>query len=212
MPIPLSSIGEVVVAAMVNSMRMSFIELCGLADKCDPEFVASCETLAYSEVGLWPFLNMKFDGASRVDLVVRLNPHLAVPFELKLGTKKLTKARIDAEWLDGCSPSHQGKRWSGNMMSILERNFGCVSADILKAKINDRAVELTRQWFIIGKSSVLASWTAAARPSFSPNVRFCAFETIVERFGGREPFNELVGGLLTFDYYREWVGAVEDGQ
>lgn len=93
------------------------------------------------------------------------------------------------------------------MMSILERKFpnGLPSDDLRVRLETGRSVRLTEEWFVIAKQGVLDRWSGAARPDFSPHSRPLAFESIVERFGGRERFNEAVHDLLCFDYYDAWV-------
>jgi hypothetical protein len=139
-----------------------------------------------------------------------LQKNVAVPFELKLGETRLTKSRIDEEWLSGCELSHQGKRWKGNMMSILDRKFPTATqSDVLTARLPDGVAPLTDEWFIIARSRIIKSWKGAARPAFSSSVRLVSFEAIVERFGGKVPFNGLVRELLNLDFYTAWV---HDGQ
>jgi hypothetical protein len=124
-------------------------------------------------VNLAAYGGLGFDGASCVDLVFRVKENLGVPGEVKLGETRLTKSRIDEEWLSGCEPSHKGKRWKGNMMSVLERKFSAsLQPDVLKARLDGGEVPLTKEWFIIARSWVIESWTGAARPDFSPNWHF----------------------------------------
>lgn len=71
----------------------------------------------------------------------------------------------------------------------------------------DRYVELTEEWFVIARRNVLEGWNGASRPSFSPRAWLLGFESVVDRFGGREPFNDMVHDLLSFDYYDAWVAG-----
>jgi len=207
MAIPLPYVGEGLIACMINEMRLEFLSACHLLEECDRGFIQSSNmSIAYTDVKLMPYGGKAFDGASRVDIVVLLNPSLGVPFEIKLGATRLSKSRVDKEWLSDCGLSHQGRRHTGNMMAILERKLSNYSTDdSLHAQISGRAVKLTDHWFIITRSRVLAAWKGKSRPSFSPNVRLCSLEEIVRRFGGREPFNCMVRKTLDFDYYSEWV-------
>jgi hypothetical protein len=210
MHVPLPYVGEVVVAAMVNQMRLAFLDLCGLTDQCDLAFVTSPATpIAYTDVTLLPYAGKIFDGASRIDIVVLLSENLGVPLEIKLGTTRLSKTRIDEEWLNGCGLSHRDSRIKGNIMSILERRFpDSVPADSLMANVCGRPVTLTDDWFIVARAKVVDAWIGPRRPIFSPKAKLCRFEDIVRSFGGRAPFNTLMKKLLDFDYYSEWV---EDG-
>lgn len=212
MAVFLPYLGEELIARMANQMRLRFLEVCGLAHACDRDFVLSTGVpIAYTEVKLRPYAGKRFDGASRVDVVVLLTPSLGVPFEVKLGTTRLIKSRISGEWLSGCGLSHEGTRYTGNMMSVLEHNFqDHVDAGPLHADIGGRSVELTEYWFIVARRRVLDSWKGERRPSFSHNVRLCSFEEIVTELGGHEPFNHMVKDMLDFDYYSGWVLGDDD--
>lgn len=207
MPVALTHVGEAVVSTMINAMRWQFVELCGLAGRADRAFLADmARPVVHGNAKLAAYGGLDFDGESTVDLVFRVHETIGVPFELKLGETRLTKSRIDQEWLSGCKPSHQGMRWKGNMMSILERKFpASTMPDVLKAQLPSGEVPLANEWFIIARSWVIESWTGAARPDFSPNVHLVPFEAIVKQFGGKEPFNEMVRRLLSFDFYSAWV-------
>jgi hypothetical protein len=208
MAIDLTHMGEAIMACMIDAMRWRFIEFCNLSGQADQAFVSdTSRRIVFPNVGLAPYSGIGFDGASCVDLAVLIRPGVAVPFELKLGETRLTKTRVDEEWLPACALSHGGKRFSGNMMAILERKFpASVSAGALSARVDGGSAALTEEWFVVARSSVLKKWTGNARPAFSTNVRTLGFESIVAAFGGREPFNAMVRDLLNFDYYAAWVG------
>lgn len=92
------------------------------------------------------------------------------------------------------------------MMSVLERKFpDQLPPDDLKVRLEDeRCVKLTREWFVVARSSTLDRWSGEARPDFSQHVQLLNFECVVDRFGGKEKFNNAVRDLLCFDYYAEW--------
>jgi hypothetical protein len=206
MAVELTHVGEAIVARMIEALRLRFLDLCDLSPCADEDLYRSTRPIVFANVGLHPYSSVGFDGASRVDLVVLLKEDLGVPFELKLGETRLTKSRVDEEWLSGCKRSHQNKRFSGNMMSVLERKFPPeVPKDSLKAKINGRAVTLTDDWFVIARKRVVESWTGLAKPAFSARVRFMPFESIVGECGGKASFNSMVRELLTIDYFSAWV-------
>ena len=172
---------------------------------------------AFCEVGLTPYAGRAFDGAARVDVIVALSDGRAVPFELKLGSTRLTKSRVDTEWLAECQPSHADSRWSGNMMAILERKFSGVSDPCeLVATVAQLAVTvartfvLTRDWFVVARRSVISRWKRAP-PAFSSNARLLAFEDIVDDLGGKVAFNALVRPQLDdLDFYDTWLAT--DGE
>jgi hypothetical protein len=207
MAVSLTHFGEALIARMANELRGRFIELCKLGDDADAAFVNGAQTIAHCEVPLLPYRNVAFDGASRVDLVVRVATDRGIPFEVKLGATRLSKSRIDQEWLCGCEFSHRRKRFSGNVMSILERKFPQeVPLEDLRVKLNkDVSLKLTNTWFVIARHAVLKSWAAQARPAFSDRVRLLSFESIVDCYGGKDKFNALVREMLSFDYYDQWI-------
>jgi len=204
MAISLPYLAEVLFAEMVNRRRDEFFSLTRLHRIADLDFVRAAPRIASREVPLASFSGRTFDGASRIDVVVRLRPGLATAFELKLGTTRLSKSRVDEEWLACCATSHNDRRWRGNMMAILDRRFPSPVAEELAAEVNGERLVLTPTWFVVTRRATLAAWQTA-RPDFSDNVRLLAFEDVVDRFGGREPFNALVAEALAVDFYREWV-------
>jgi len=147
-----------------------------------------------------------FDGASRVDVVLWIQENLAVALELKLGETRLTKTRIDDEFLTDCRSSHNDSRIAGNMMAILDRRFGDLAPKPgLSVQIADTEVPLARDWFIVTRQSVLDRWIGNDRPAFSANTKCVAIGTLVDAFGGKSLFNALVAELLDFDYFDSWV-------
>ena len=190
---------------MVNRRREAFLSLCGLSSEADLGYARDVESLAFCEAKLDPFAGLTFDGASRVDVVVRLRQGLATAFELKLGKTRLSKSRIDGEWLAQCKKSHRGCRWSGNMMAILDRRFPHEARGDLKAIVNGaEKLTLTRDWFVVARCRTVERWRTS-RPKFSDHVRLLAFEDIVETYGGKEEFNALVREMLEVDFYEEWL-------
>ncbi len=204
MPIALTHIGEEVFAALVNKQRDAFLDFCGLTDEADADFVKAVPELAACEVRFEPFGGRVFDGASRVDVVVRLRRDRAVPFELKLGSTRLNKARINDEWLAPCQPSsHTDRRWKGNVMAILDRRFSVPVPDDLIVKIEGEPITLTRNWFVITRRQTPKAWETSP-PGFAEHVRFRAFKDVVDRCGGQNAFNPMIPEMLDFDFYSKW--------
>lgn len=215
MAVSLTHFAESIFVAMINGNPAAFAELTGIGPL--PAVAPSSPNgPAFREVGLDKYAGRAFDGAARVDTVVALTDKLAVPFELKLGTARLTKSRVDNEWLAECRLSHgtySTPRWSGNMMAILERNFKDVT-DVheLVARVQvgslpePKAFVLTRDWFVVARRSVVNRWRRDP-PKFSPRVKLLAFEDVVDAFGGKPAFNRLVESLLNIDFYDEWLAT-----
>lgn len=204
MPIPLSAIGESLIVRIANELRDRFLTLCGAHFENDQ--LSAVEHRAHQEVKIAPYAGISFDGASRVDMIFLVGPLLAIPFEIKLGTTRLSKSRIDDEWLSGCEWSHGNRRFKGNMMSILERKFpASVPNGNLKVELPDnREVVLTPEWCLIARQRTLDGWHSNGRPAFSDRVRFLSVEAIVSAYGGHQAFNDLVRNMLSFDYYNTW--------
>ena len=209
MSVNLTHIGEVLSARMVNAMRWSFIELCGLEDIAEKKFISNRHyPIAFPNAKLIPPSGLRFDGESRVDLVVMVREKLGVPFELKLGKTCLSKKHVDEKWLSDCKFTHGNACISGRMMAILDRRFPPMNREYaLSVLINDRPVTLTRDWFILARAKVAQKWTGNARPALSHLVRFIPFESMVQNYGGRMAFNALVRDIVSFDYFEKWVAS-----
>ena len=200
---------------MVNENPAQFAERAGLSGIWDASVNPSGGP-AFREGGLAPYGGRAFDGAAQVDAIVALSDKVAVPFELKLGAARLTKSRIDTEWLAECQPSHADSRWSGNMMAILDRRFkGVPDGHDLVARIKEsgsnegKTFVLTREWFVVARRSIIKRWRLAP-PAFSQHVKLLAFEDIVDEFGGKPAFNALVTSLLDVDFYDAWLATDDD--
>jgi hypothetical protein len=92
------------------------------------------------------------------------------------------------------------------MMAILDRRFGeLASKDGLSVEFPDHVVPLACDWFIVTRETGLNKWVGDARPAFSENTKCVAIGTLVEAFGGKTEFNNLVAELLAIDYFDAWV-------
>lgn len=204
MPLSISHIAEDIFARMANERRDAFLEVTGLAAEADTAFIHSLPELATCEAQIEPVGGRAFDGASRVDVVVRLRPGVAAAFELKLGTTRLSKRRFDNEWFQPCAPSHADRRWSGNVMAVLDRRFENHVADELAVRTGGERLQLIRPWFLVARKAVLQA-LCNDPPAFGSAVRQLAFEDVVACFGGRDAFNLLVRSMLDINYFDEWV-------
>jgi len=210
MPISLSHLGEVIVAEMAERKREAMIHALGLTNCADLHHVRGIEKFAFSECKIAKHHGFIFDGASRVDVALWIQPQLAIALELKLGETRLTKTRIDDEFLIDCRLSHNKSRIAGNMMAILDRRFGNFAPpDGLSVELGSKAVTLSRDWFVVTRQCVLDRWGGDARPNFSANTKCTTIQGLADAFGGREPFNALVGKLLDIDYFDTWVNQGE---
>jgi len=208
----LTHFAESIFVAMINGNPAKFAERAGLSSLLEGSANSSGGP-AFREAGLEPYGGRAFDGAARVDAIVALSEKVAVPFELKLGAARLTKSRIDTEWLAECQPSHADSRWSGNLMAILDRKFkGVDDAQELVARVTkvgadeERTFVLTREWFVVARRSIITRWRQTP-PAFSQHVKLLAFEDVVSDFGGKLAFNALVRSLLDVDFYDAWLAT-----
>jgi len=210
MTLSLSHVAECVLARIANQRRDAFMRVTGLAEDAEAEFIRDIPELASCEAHIEPVSGRAFDGACRVDVVVRIHPGAATACELKLGTTGLGKTRVN-KWLRPCMPSHGNRRWSGNAMAVLERQFSETFSGDLIARVGQERLRLTPAWVVVARRQVLRQWEKDP-PNFSGAVRKVAFEDIVERFGGRQPFNALIREMLDVDYFEQWVlGESEAG-
>lgn len=198
MPLDLTHLGEAIVQRLIEQRPNRFFELCGIPQS------SSFGGAVFRGVTLTPYGGKHFDGASRIDLVVPLSATTAMPVEVKLGGTRLSKTLIDDQWLAGCRPSHQGKRWAGNMMSVLDRRFpeGTPEQALVTG---DREVQysLTPRWCVVVRRRTLEAWAKNGRPNFR-NACVVDFDTLAEE-AGPLAFDQLVGELLAFSFYQAWV-------
>jgi hypothetical protein len=206
MPISLSHLGEVIVAEMAERKRAATLDALGLTELADLNHVRALDRFAFYECRLARHHGYIFDGASRIDVVLWVRPDLAVALELKLGATRLTKSRIDGEFLLDCRTSHKDKRIAGNMMAILDRRFATIApVDGLSVELDGSVVQLSRNWFVVTRQSVLNGWAGDSRPNFSRNTTCVTIDKLAAAFGGQQPFNALVRELLDIDYFDAWV-------
>lgn len=192
---------------MANRKRRCILQALQLEEIADLNFVKCLPRFAFPESKLCPQNGYTFDGMHRVDVTLWICEDLAVACELKLGGTGLNKSRIDDK-LKPCRPAHGNTRVAGSMMAILDRNFDFVNtSESLSVRLEDKAVTLCRDWFIVAHRKVLDGWKGDSRPAFSPHTKCISIDAIVEAFGGKEEFNNLVREQLTFDYFDEWVAA-----
>jgi hypothetical protein len=200
MPIGLTHLGEAIVQMLIEAQPNRFLELCGLPQ------LGVHGSRVFREVELLPYAGKRFDGASRIDLIVPLNAVEALPVEVKLGETRLSKRRVDSEWLSGCRASHDGTRWAGNMMSILDQLVPThAPEERLIAHANGTDFPLTHSWCVVVRRRTANAWSGPERPAFS-RATVVAFDDLVAAFEP-EQFDEMIRRLLTFPYHQTWVGG-----
>lgn len=198
MSFELTHIGEAVVKKLIEFQPRRFFELCFLP------IMEISGGQVFQEVSLLPYAGHRFDGASRVDLVVPISPSEALPVEVKLGKAGLSKRLVDTKWLSGCKSSHKGSAWSGNMMSILERRFPAgTPSDQLAVMVGDIHYRLSATWFIVVRRCVANAWREEGRPEFH-RAKLVTFEDLVEGITPLE-FDEMVRELTAFQYHQVWI-------
>lgn len=201
-----SHIGEDIIATMANRNPHRFINALGLSnEEIDWEHVQSVTHFAYPHCELSPLRDIAFDGQHKVDVVLWVKPESAIALELKLGMTRLDLNSFQERFLAPCDKSHDGSRIKGTMIAILERRFGCVSADKdLYVLIEDRKpVKLSPTWGLVMQQSVLDKWNGKLA-ALSDHVVLRSIQKLVHDCGGKQEFNTLVKNLLDFDYFDEW--------
>lgn len=197
----LTHLGEILIAEMFNASPAVRAALGALAGR---------DLAAFKAVAEAPLAScgpLGFDGASRIDvaLVDPAGPS-CVACEAKLGLELMAKRSFEKRFLGACSTSHKGKRVRGSLPAILERKLPSVAARTpLKTRIDGAHRIVERRWILIVRRPVAARWAARGRPALSPRCSVAVFEDLVTAYGGQAPFNELVGGLVRFDFFAEWL-------
>jgi hypothetical protein len=149
----------------------------------------------------------RFDGAHKIDIAIIDSAALrCVPCEAKLGNDRLGKKEFGARFLKPCSQTaHPDPRIGGSMISILERKLPSECLDVpVCASYEGRDHQVTLPWILIMRKAIYDSWERHGTPPLSPMCIRVSFESIVQAFGGKEPFNTLVCKLVSFDYYDIW--------
>lgn len=199
----LSHVGEEIFAELINRRPESFIHVCGLVREADLDFMRKVRRVALCEVPFAKVDGKSFDGACRVDVVVRLRPDVAFPIELKLGHTRLSKQRFDREWLHSCEPSHGGRRWRGSVMAALDRRFSTPTTQELAVSVNQSLRTLTENWLLVVRRAVLDGWRE--NPPGLQRGMVKSFEELVEALGGRTALNSVVRDVLgDRDFFADW--------
>ena len=74
--------------------------------------------------------------------------------------------------------------------------------------IGGQAVPLAEIWYVVVQPSVLNQWVGDSRPAFSDRTKCVTINKIIDAYGGKDDFNELVKELLAIDYYEAWIEQV----
>lgn len=203
--IQLTHIGEILLAEMIN--RSPSVQDF-LAEHDLPIVIVGDKVNAGAEIQLGTCGKYRFDGAHKLDVAIwHGGTKSCIGLEAKLGQDRLSKAEFERRFLNKCSISHSGSRISGSMISILEGKLpeACDREDVI-VKHQGIDYKLLPKWLLIMRKRILDMWQRSGRPELSRNCIVLAFEDIVSRYGGREPFNNLVQQFLKVDdYYRKWI-------
>lgn len=149
----------------------------------------------------------RFDGAHKIDIaILDKATSFCIPCEAKLGNDRLGKTEFENRFLELCRTSHNNTRITGSMIGILERKLPnpCLNSPVLVCH-EGKDYQVTLPWVLIVRKAILDSWKNFGVPSLSYTGIPVSFEAIVESFGGKTPFNSLVGELVSFDYYETWI-------
>lgn len=200
-------IAELIVAEMYNrstAVRQLFAkQLARLISL--PESTTAIPNLQLASCG--PY---QFDGAHKIDIAILDSTTLScIPCEAKLGNDRLGKSEFEKRFLRPCGRSHGNRRITGSMIAILDRKLPdqCLNSSVLVSHEGNK-YQVVPIWVLIVRESILNSWAKNGVPALSSTCITVSFETIVDSFGGKVPFNSLVGGLVNFDYYEKWIRQV----
>lgn len=202
MPIELPYVGEAVIKELIERYPHAFFETAELS-----QLVGETVIDVPRGASLAPLEQTAFDGASTIDLVVHTS-HRAIPIEVKLGITRLGANRFANDFLRDCERSrHKRPRWNGTIIGFLERRFAGLQSHppMLEALLNGKRVPLTEHWVLISRRSI--AHRLREHRNLLQRAKVVGLEDLIDRIGGREPFNELVGNLFRFDYFERWFEA-----
>ncbi|MHA3772651.1 hypothetical protein ACXR0O_14030 [Verrucomicrobiota bacterium sgz303538] len=205
MPVELPYLGETVAKALIEAGFSRFLEEACIPMLPDEKLVAVHHNAPFAK-----FQDTRFDGASTIDLLIQTS-HRNIAVEVKLGKTRLKAARFKGDFLrDPERSRHKPPRWNGNVIGFLERRFASRDGEPLAASVQDRRLPLELQWVLVVRKEVADGWGSTIEEArrhlgLSDNAHVVAIETIVARFGTPVEFNEMVSGLLSFDYHSVWA-------
>jgi hypothetical protein len=196
--IQLSHIGEILIAALLNESQ-SVREVLQLPD---PETAWCFEP----EIRLNRCGSLIFDGAHKVDVSsLNIDKHECVAIEAKLGLDRLSKNEFSKRFLSKCGTSHLGKRVTGSMISVLERMLPDEIVDEhLTVQYQQKPYSLVTNWILIVRRQVHEGWKANGPPNLSVKCNVVVLEDMIDAYGSRHDFNELVSRILPADFYSAW--------
>lgn len=199
--IKLSHIGEILIAKLIEDSSLVMKKV------CHREFHLSESYKVLPEMRLNKCGELIFDGAHKIDVaVLNLSSRICYPIEAKLGFDRLGKNEFEKRFLDGCGTSHNNTRIRGSMISVLERKLPAQYSRIpITVTFKNTEYVVSNHWSLICREAVIGNWANNGGPKLSRKCSVVSFESIVRSCGDRTKFNRLVSGLLTKDYYLEWV-------
>jgi len=188
MSVLLTHIGEAVTQGLLEATPAGFLE----------QTFGRKPISLFRELPLNHFHGKSFDGMGRVDLVAQISEREAIPIEVKLGVKRMTKGRID-QWLDLQGDSHKGTRWRGNMIYFLDRFDGL---EVTNAN-DGSTLRLSHTWYLVLRESIYKKLCNRGLLSRLKRAKIIVFEELVRQVGA-ETFNEVVRRQFPENPYDKW--------
>jgi hypothetical protein len=160
------------------------------------------------EAPLWQWCGRRFDGAHRLDIgLFDLSARRCIAVEAKLGLTRMSAREFTRRFLNGCGTSHEGRRIKGSVISILERKLPGAEYEPIEVVRDGKTYVLDSPWTLIVRDEILEAWSRSERPPLSEKCRILSLQRIVESFGDKESFNNLVTDLVKGDYYEQWFSV-----
>ncbi|MFN0157338.1 MAG: hypothetical protein ACKVRP_04610 [Bacteroidota bacterium] len=165
---------------------------------------------AHAEIKLHHCSEYRFDGAHAIDVgFIDTETAKVVPCEVKLGFERLSSSQFTSRFMKQCRVSHNGQRIAGQMVAVLDGNLPDIcEGHSVTAVWGDKAFDLSSEWYLVLRQSVIAKWDRTSKPALSERCTIVSFEDIVESFGSTNDFNGLVSDYLQFDYFKGWLGTI----
>jgi len=187
MSVLLTHIGEEITRKLLEATPDEFLR----------EKLGARPTNFFRELPLRKYKGKAFDGMGKVDVVLQISDSEAIPVEVKLGTSRMNKGRIEG-WVTKPKPSHNNTRWGGNMIGVLGQFEG-----LTVTTPEGASLRLTPNWFLVLRHQVYVKWCERGLLDMLKKGRIIVFEELLQQVG-KERFNEIVQKLLPDDPYTTW--------
>jgi hypothetical protein len=214
MPLPLSHVGEDLIAEMFSSLseRRELASLaCAFTGRTLADDVRDCaitQPLMFCADAALPKVDASgqvymCDGEQTVD-VLYVGGKDALAIEAKLGETRMGTAEFKRRFCLPCEISrHSDSRLRGSMIAVLDRSLPFSGPYRINAQIDDAQWTVAVAWWLVVRQSVLDRW--GKRPDFlGSSAHVLALDTLARQYGSRQQFDQMVVRVVGSDFARGW--------